>query len=280
MALWQRLRRGDLRIVDRGPLAYTASSVVHYGLRAAVGKRVNRTKPRVMEEYDGDVRSEYVKPDMTYDELVFSTAEQQCWMLLDGRVTYGYLRAVRERHLELLARRIEEYTSDNDVVVEFGCGTGRNLFYLARRFPKLRLVGIELTPATVARARKMAERDGLRIEFIVGDMTQPVKLPAEASVAYSVHALEQLPGETSAAAVEQMLAVSRKATLFYEPVVELWDWSMRGVAGRFRNRNANYLRGLKGLLQRSPVNIVSARALGDAFNPFNETCEIVVTPRS
>lgn len=279
MALWQRLRRGELRIMDRGPFAYTASSVVHYGLRAAVGKRVNRTKPRVMEEYDGDVRSEYVKADMTFDELVFSTAEPDCWRLLDGRVTFGCLRAVRERHLELLARRIEEYTADDDLVVEFGCGTGRNLFYLARRFPMLRLVGIELTPATVARAKKMAERDGLRIEFIVGDMTQPVNLPAQASVAYSVHALEQLPGDTSAAAVKQMLAVSRTA-LFYEPVIELWDWSMRGVAGRFRNRNANYLRGLDGLLRRLPVNVVSARALGDAFNPFNETCEIVVTPRN
>lgn len=51
-------------------------------------------------------------------------------------------------------------------ILEIGCGTGRNLARLARRFPQARLTGMDLSAAMLARARRGLESFGGRIELL------------------------------------------------------------------------------------------------------------------
>lgn len=48
-----------------------------------------------------------------------------------------------------------------DTVLEIGCGTGRNLLWLAARHPGLRLLGADISPAMLSAAADSAARQGV-----------------------------------------------------------------------------------------------------------------------
>jgi len=67
--------------------------------------------------------------------------------------------------------------SPGDTVVEMGCGTGANLPHLRRRVgPEGRVVGVDLTPELLARARNRTSDAGL----LRGDATRPPVAEADA----------------------------------------------------------------------------------------------------
>lgn len=276
LSLVERLKAGDLRIENRGALLFTASSFMHYGLRAVLRKRVRRDASHVMEEYDRETRTEHWKPDIEVDDLILGDDYRERWILRDSKLDRGTTREARRHLLERLADNITKLIPDgHGTVVEFGCGTGRNLFFLAQRFPGLALIGIELTPKTVERARAVARENGWEITFLVGDMTSPPEIKRTVDVVYSVHALEQLP-RAFRSAVDAMLSLASRGVVFFEPVHELFPRTMLGWAGRFRIYNSDYLNGLLEYLKERGANIVGARALGTAGYPLNRTTEIVV----
>lgn len=59
-------------------------------------------------------------------------------------------------------------------VLEIGCGTGRNLARLARRFPQARLTGLDLSADMLARARRGLEPFGDRIELLHQTYARPL----------------------------------------------------------------------------------------------------------
>jgi S-adenosylmethionine-diacylgycerolhomoserine-N-methlytransferase len=62
---------------------------------------------------------------------------------------------------------------DGGTVLEVGCGTGRNLILVARRYPTAQLYGIDISEAMLETARKSIERAGLsgRITLKQADAT-------------------------------------------------------------------------------------------------------------
>jgi S-adenosylmethionine-diacylgycerolhomoserine-N-methlytransferase len=59
------------------------------------------------------------------------------------------------------------------IVLEVGCGTGRNLILLARRYPTAQLFGLDISEAMLETARKSIQRAGLsdRISLKQADAT-------------------------------------------------------------------------------------------------------------
>ena len=62
--------------------------------------------------------------------------------------------AVLQREVgERLAQHLDPIRVDPRTIVELGCGTGESFAALARRFPAARLLGLDLAPAMLERAR-------------------------------------------------------------------------------------------------------------------------------
>ena len=90
----------------------------------------------------------------------------------------------RTRDLAAGALRRSGLDVDGRLVVEPGCGTGRNTAWLARR--ARRVVGLDLSPGMLARARERVDAD--RVGLLRHDLTEPLPL-ASASVDTVVVAL-------------------------------------------------------------------------------------------
>ncbi len=93
------------------------------------------------------------------------------------------------------AAQICEILRENDTVVDLGCGPANQLAMVARLNPRTRFIGIDLSPAMLARARALVAEMGLcNVELRQGDITNLAGL-GEASVdaVFSTVALHHLP---------------------------------------------------------------------------------------
>jgi ubiquinone/menaquinone biosynthesis C-methylase UbiE len=76
-----------------------------------------------------------------------------------------------ERHLDLDELALEHLWLDgNETILDAGCGPGRFLLHLRRAGHRGRLVGFDVSPAMLDELRDEAERDGVQVEGIVGDI--------------------------------------------------------------------------------------------------------------
>lgn len=95
---------------------------------------------------------------------------------MDG--IYKYQRyiydATRKYYLLGRDRLVDELQPpDGGLVLEVGCGTGRNLIQAARRYPKARFVGFDISSAMLETAQTSIDRAGLasQIKVAQGDAT-------------------------------------------------------------------------------------------------------------
>ncbi len=89
----------------------------------------------------------------------------------------------RQRHIYNVTRKYYLFGRDRlisdlamtpgDTALEIGCGTGRNLVQLARRYPGTQLFGLDISAAMLETAQSATERAGLepRISLAQGDAT-------------------------------------------------------------------------------------------------------------
>ncbi|HSR10319.1 MAG TPA: class I SAM-dependent methyltransferase [Thermodesulfobacteriota bacterium] len=76
--------------------------------------------------------------------------------------TFGFDRWWKGRILRAIPR-------DSALIVDQGCGTGILTLRIARRFPRARVIGVELRDEYLSRAREKARRQGIaNVEFVLG----------------------------------------------------------------------------------------------------------------
>ncbi len=103
---------------------------------------------------------------------------------------YGWFGAGR-----LVSRAIAELRlGSGDTVVDLGTGTGRNLLVLADLVGSDgRVIGVDVSPGMLARARRKLDQRGLaNVELVEADMTMFVP-PAETVAVLSTFAMEMVP---------------------------------------------------------------------------------------
>ena len=83
---------------------------------------------------------------------------------------------VLERAIADLQRLMLQPRPHYPVVVDVGCGSGRALAKLARRFSPGRLIGIDIDPEMLAVSRETAGRAGVKVELMLGSSAR-LQLP-------------------------------------------------------------------------------------------------------
>jgi SAM-dependent methyltransferase len=203
-------------------------------------------------------------------------------VLSDGHIRWGSRTDVRRAERQHVVQVIAEACAglEAPAVLELGCGNGANLLLLKRDHPRIRAIGLELSPVSVDLAQRAAAAYGLDVEFRQADVSRPVTLDSDAAadIVFSCHALEQMP-DIYVGAVDNALAIASREAIFFEPVGESYPRNLRGIVGRMRLAAVDYLNGLHANLVARGANITSVRNLGFGLTPFNETVEIHVRTR-
>ena len=108
----------------------------------------------------------------------------------DAVAAYGLVGVGRYRRRAVDALRL----SSGDTVVDLACGTGANLPHLARAVgPTGRVVGVDLSPGMLDRARQRAEAHGWRnVELACADV-RAFAFPAPVHGVLSTFGLEMVP---------------------------------------------------------------------------------------
>ena len=97
-------------------------------------------------------------------------------------------RRLQQRAVDLLELR------DGDTVVDLGCGTGVNLPVLARAVGESgRVIGVDLSPGMLERARRRATRHGLAQVTLVQADVRGFDLPAGTAAVLATASLEMVP---------------------------------------------------------------------------------------
>lgn len=96
--------------------------------------------------------------------------------LMDGvyRLQRHLYDATRKHYLLGRDRLIDELAlPDGGTVLELGCGTARNIALAARRYPRARFFGLDISSEMLATARRTLEREGIagRVTLARGDAT-------------------------------------------------------------------------------------------------------------
>lgn len=110
--------------------------------------------------------------------------------LYDLVATAPGVRSWRERAADTLS------LSPGDTVIEMGCGTGANFPFLRNRVgPRGRVVGVDLVPAMVRRARDRIDRAGwTNVDAVRGDATRPPTGDVDAVLATFLVGMLEDPG--------------------------------------------------------------------------------------
>ncbi|RJP16205.1 MAG: methyltransferase domain-containing protein [Candidatus Abyssobacteria bacterium SURF_5] len=93
-------------------------------------------------------------------------------------------------------RAVEELgLTQGDTVVEIGCGTGLNFPFLQQKIgPNGKIIGVDLTDAMLAQARKRAEKNGWKNVELVQQDASTFSFPSGVDGIISTFALTLVPG--------------------------------------------------------------------------------------
>jgi S-adenosylmethionine-diacylgycerolhomoserine-N-methlytransferase len=133
-------------------------------------------------------------------------------------------------------------------ILEIGCGTGRNLLSLARRFPKAEITGVDLSAAMLAVAARKSAPYGPRVRLVQQAYNAPLGATAGFDLVLCSYALSMFnPGfEAAIAAAERDLVPGGRFALV--------DFHATQVRGFARWMGVNHVRmdgQLRPILRRT-----------------------------
>ena len=100
-----------------------------------------------------------------------------------------------------------------DQVLDLGCGNGRHAIYFARE--GFRASGIDVSAQAIEWARNWANREGLNVDFRVGEIDQLPYGDGTFDAAVSHGVLDHVPMKTARAAAEEVKRVLKPGGIFY-----------------------------------------------------------------
>lgn len=182
--------------------------------------------------------------DRIADQFSYRSDRADVWRALDlvldtdAFLNLGYsargqphvLGSSQRRLVQVVGSTVAAELPDTSGVrlLDLGCGRGGPGIYLAERYG-FEVVGVDLVPYNVARARANAAQVDADVEFVVGDATRLPIAPGSCGVCTSIDAVVYLPDERT-------VFSEIHAALGTEGIAVLSDLVMRpGVSERDRN---------------------------------------------
>ncbi len=139
----------------------------------------------------------------------------------------------------------------NPTVLDAGCGTGLNMFLLAKSKPGIKISGFEYTHSRMASCVVNLVYESFYEELFFGDVTK-IDLPDNSyDVVYTNHVLEQLGQVNAELALKEVFRVCKKGAVFCEPSIH-----NATTYEKWRMTKLGYCRDLLAIAKKIPNCVV------------------------
>jgi SAM-dependent methyltransferase len=266
-----------------GPTSFLLKTFAYFAAKNTFSwLKVDRTPQTVKVSYDQQRKELLDKYEsIDWNTYVFFPDDLEDFYLVDDKISWGKLSVPRKLLLDRIVEKVKTRTSAGAYVLEVGSGDGRNINYLGKTFPDINFVGLELSDTSVELSKKMAEKFGIKnTRFYQANACE--KWPNfegsnNIDLIYSSFALEMMP-KIFVHAFDQMMKLSKKSIVLFEPIHEYWPKNLRGLASRLRVYDLDRLRGVPGYLDKNTGaygwKVKYIKRSKTAINPVNEMVEV------
>ena len=107
--------------------------------------------------------------------------------------------------------------------LDVGCCFGFLPLLAAERYPRLRIIGADLVPATAALARRICGAQGGRTPFLAADLLALPVADQAVDTVLAIHVLEHLPAEACGLALAQLRHVAHCRVVIAVPLEQTPD---------------------------------------------------------
>lgn len=123
----------------------------------AIEKRCLKELAQCYEFFDSGKLAEHYKAYYEYEK--------------QRGVNYGPEELANNGRFEFVSGLIRDGVNPEGVVLDYGCAHGHYTINLAKRFPKIHFIGVDITATNIQKARDWAEKDGVKnVTFEVGQV--------------------------------------------------------------------------------------------------------------
>lgn len=182
-----------------------------------------------------------------YESLRILTTAQP--LKHNGKIMIGknaWPRIELIEHISSLCNGIQ-----NPTVLDAGCGTGLNMYLLAKSKPEIQISGFEYTHSRMASCFINLIYESFYEELFLGDVTK-IDLPDESyDVVFSNHVLEQLGQANAEVALKEVFRVCKKGAVLCEPSIH-----NATAYEKWRMTKLGYCRDLLAIAKKIPNCIV------------------------
>jgi hypothetical protein len=204
-------------------------------------------------------------------------------VLLDNHLYKTTKHNWNKLRIALLYEYVKSFLSNDDVLVELGCGIGRNLFnFYAMGISNL-LEGYEYTKTGFQTSEAINNFFQCGIKFGQVDLKKSLKnIDLKNKTVFTHHVLEQLKYDTKDV-ILNLIEASPKQIIHFEPVVELaLDDNFGFIFKKYiekKDYQDNLLSNLQSLESENKLKIIDTLPNQFGFNPSNQTSIIRWVPK-
>jgi hypothetical protein len=181
-------------------------------------------------------------------------------ILPGGELKPTTVREIRTQTWRLIAEGLAELGVTHGIALEVGAGDATNLRGLRGLVPLVSWVGCDLVP----RNPEVIRADAVQLPFA----------DRSCDVVVTVHALEQMPGETGKQVLQEIARVTRRGLISLEPDYQRASWSQR-----LYMRRRDYIRDIVNPAAVAGLTL-SRRQWAVAGNPLNRSSIFVFDKRA
>ena len=249
--------------------------------------RRRRDRARVSSDYDQGEWSDQLREARwrgatTLDAYLVPQQFRKVIAMVDGRLTRTSVAAYYRFRGETLRRLVATHAGDTDMIVELGCGAGRNLFTLAGDARWRRLIGFDISPIGLSVVEAVKARFAVaKVEAhpidLLGDLTGYAELRGATVLTYLC--LEQLPAQADGV-LRRLVAAGVRRGIHIEPSLETFrPGRLRDLATICYIRRQDYQRHLLTAVRKleavGSIRLVTAERPGYSPGARNEPMLIV-----
>lgn len=228
------------------------------------------------------LRTVYYASRKILETYVFGTRIQE-WIWSSRHLyrcnewTGGYWEAKSHPRCQVINKEIAEFSPFSNIL-EIGCNTGPNLYWLGKRYPDVHVVGVDINPVAISEGSAFMKKEGIRNVFLETGKADDLGKYTDRSfdIVFTNATLIYVGPDKIKKVIKEMLRLGRKALILIEWHVDGPENDPHGLGiYNLGGWKRNYENLLRGYVERTGISITVNECFKDMGRDWEEFGRVI-----